>query len=64
MMEKKGNYKLNKKNNIDDSLLKESNPSFSVQIVENKNNGKKYLVESVSTEEILRRRNPAYKFLM
>jgi hypothetical protein len=51
-------------NKVGVSILNEANPSVSTYIIENQKNGKKYLVESVSTEEVLRRRNSAYKFLM
>ncbi len=66
-MELQKNYEdARKRNNdkVDVSMLKESNPSVSIHIIENQKNGKKYFVESVSTEEVMRRRNAAYKFLM
>ncbi|MES2777298.1 MAG: hypothetical protein V4722_24180 [Bacteroidota bacterium] len=57
--------RIKKRGSVNDaSVLKESNPSVTVLLIDNKKNGKKYIIETVSDAEIMRRRNPAYKFLM
>ena len=65
-METKEKYNKSRKqrSEIVESVLKENDPSVTILLVANKKNGKKYIVETVSDEEIMRRRNSAYKFLM
>ncbi len=49
---------------IEESIVRECDPSVTALVIDNKKNGKKYFVETISDEAIMRRRNSAYKFLM